>query len=176
MSHEVNGELVPVGGGDPIPLIREKLTVGRRESCDIPMHFPNISGKHCELSFRNGYWVIRDLGSKNGSVLNGERLQTPKLLADNDVVRFGKYTLWVGYDIDRRTLGQARKLSPDAEQHTLVLSRAEIGKVLDIAKEKEAHPSPPPAMMSSRCAPIAAPAFDCQAESARREGPRSATA
>ncbi len=34
------GELVPDGGGDPIPLLREKLTVGRRESCDIVLRFP----------------------------------------------------------------------------------------------------------------------------------------
>ena len=39
-----NGELVPVGGGDPIPLIRPILTLGRRESCDICISFPNISG------------------------------------------------------------------------------------------------------------------------------------
>src|SRR5436309_1795976 len=55
MSFQVNGELVPAGGGDNIPLIRELLTIGRRESCDICMRFPNISGLHAEMSFRNGY-------------------------------------------------------------------------------------------------------------------------
>ena len=54
MSQEVHGELVPVGGGDAIPLIRGILTVGRRESCDICMRFPNISGLHAELTFREG--------------------------------------------------------------------------------------------------------------------------
>ena len=50
-----NGELIPVGGGDNIPLLRVKLTVGRRESCDVEMNFPNISSLHCELIFREGY-------------------------------------------------------------------------------------------------------------------------
>ena len=47
-------ELVPLKGGDPIPLLRPKLVVGRRESCDICLRFPNISGRHCELSFQVG--------------------------------------------------------------------------------------------------------------------------
>src|SRR5262245_53444014 len=66
MSVSVNGELVPVGGGDNIPLIRETLTIGRRESCDIRLPFPNLSQLHCELSFKDGYWYIRDLNSTNG--------------------------------------------------------------------------------------------------------------
>ena len=45
------GELVPVGGGDPIPLIKEKLLVGRRESCDIVLRFANVSAHHCQLTF-----------------------------------------------------------------------------------------------------------------------------
>src|SRR5258708_18044100 len=73
MSFRVNGELAPTGGGDTIPLIREVLTLGRRETCDIPLRFPNISGLHAELNFRNGYWYIRDRGSTNGLKVNGVR-------------------------------------------------------------------------------------------------------
>jgi pSer/pThr/pTyr-binding forkhead associated (FHA) protein len=67
------GELVPVGGGDAIPLISEVMTIGRRQSCDICLNFQNISGTHCELSLRNGVWHLRDLGSTNGVKVNGER-------------------------------------------------------------------------------------------------------
>src|SRR5215207_6447920 len=49
MRVEANGELIPTGGGDPIPLIRDKLTLGRRETCDIPLRLPNVSGQHCEM-------------------------------------------------------------------------------------------------------------------------------
>jgi adenylate cyclase len=41
------GELVPVGGGDNIPLLKPNLIVGRRESCDIVLRFANVSGQHC---------------------------------------------------------------------------------------------------------------------------------
>jgi adenylate cyclase len=74
MSLEPHGELIPIGGGDPIPLIRDVLTVGRRESCDICLRFPNVSGLHCELTFRDGYWHIRDCNSTNGIKVNGMRV------------------------------------------------------------------------------------------------------
>jgi len=55
MSLQPRGELEPVGGGDPIPLDRNLMTIGRRDSCDICLHFPNVSSVHAELSFRDGF-------------------------------------------------------------------------------------------------------------------------
>jgi adenylate cyclase len=80
-----HGQLVPVGGGDAIPLIQDVLTIGRRESCDICLKFTNISGQHCELSLRNGVWHIRDLGSTNGVKVNGERTQRRPLRPGDEV-------------------------------------------------------------------------------------------
>jgi adenylate cyclase len=79
MRLENGGELVPVGGGDTIPLIRNKLTIGRRDSCDIRLPFANISGLHCELSYENGYWYIRDLGSTNGIKVNDNPVKSKPL-------------------------------------------------------------------------------------------------
>ncbi len=79
------GELVPVGGGDPIPLIKDKLLVGRRESCDITLRFANVSAHHCELRFENGYLYIRDLGSSNGIKINGVKLTEGRLDPGDDL-------------------------------------------------------------------------------------------
>ncbi len=89
MSDQVNGELVPVGGGDAIPLIREVLVIGRRPTCDICLPFQDISGRHCQLMFRSGYWFIRDLNSTNGVKVNGNRIQE-KLLHPKDEVSIGR--------------------------------------------------------------------------------------
>jgi adenylate cyclase len=103
MSNQLNGELVPVGGGDTIPLVREVLTVGRRECCDICLRFPNISGMHCQLSFREGYWYVRDLGSTNGTKVNGTRVHE-KILHPRDEVSIGKRRYLIQYELpsDRR--------------------------------------------------------------------------
>ena len=91
-----NGQLVPVGGGDVIPLIRDQMSMGRRESCDICLEFPNVSGLHCELSFKQGYWFIQDLGSTNGIKVNGTRVQK-RALSPGDTITIAKRTFRIEY-------------------------------------------------------------------------------
>jgi adenylate cyclase len=110
MSFEANGELVPVGGGDSLPLLRDTMVIGRRESCDIRMPFPNISGIHCELAFKDGYWTIRDLNSTNGIKVNGQRV-VKKLLHPGDEVSIGKrkYTIQYEMPAGRRALEEVEE-------------------------------------------------------------------
>lgn len=91
-----NGELDPLGGGEAIPLERSPLSVGRRETCDVVLPFPNISGKHCELFFEEGYWSIRDLNSQNGIKVNGSRVQN-RALRPGDEVAIGKMKFCIRY-------------------------------------------------------------------------------
>ena len=90
------GELVPTGGGDPIPLLKPKLLIGRRSSCDIALDFPNVSSNHCELEFEKGYWRVRDLRSRNGVKVNGERV-TEKWLQPGDSVAIAKHEYEIQY-------------------------------------------------------------------------------
>jgi adenylate cyclase len=96
MDHPVNGELVPQGGGDSIPLVRTPLIVGRRETCDICLQFPNISGKHCELAFKSGVWIIRDLDSTNGIKVNGQHV-LKKIIHTGDVITIAKRNYTIQY-------------------------------------------------------------------------------
>ena len=73
------GELVPLGGGDPIPLLKQELLVGRRESCDIVLRFANVSAHHCELLVKSGYWYVRDMQSRNGCKVNGIRVKEKRI-------------------------------------------------------------------------------------------------
>lgn len=91
------GELHPVGGGDPIPLLKPLLTVGRRESSDIVLRFPNVSGNHCELELIEGYWHVRDLDSRNGTKVNGERVKTRRLDPD-DKLSVARHLFEIRYD------------------------------------------------------------------------------
>ncbi len=73
------GELIPLGGGDPIPLLKEKLLVGRRESCDIVLRFANVSAHHCILQLDSAYWFVEDKNSRNGTKVNGVRVERKRL-------------------------------------------------------------------------------------------------
>jgi adenylate cyclase len=65
------GQLTPTGGGDPIPLVKERLLIGRRSESDIQLKFANVSGQHARMSLEQGYWFIRDLNSRNGIKVDG---------------------------------------------------------------------------------------------------------
>lgn len=90
------GVLIPKGGGDPIPLLKKKLLVGRRENCDIVLRFGNVSAHHCEMTLESGYWFVKDLGSRNGTRVNGYRV-TKRRVDPNDVVYFAKLQYELNY-------------------------------------------------------------------------------
>jgi adenylate cyclase len=90
------GELVPVGGGDAIPLVTDVMTIGRRQSCDICLNFQNISGTHCELALKSGVWHIRDLNSTNGVKVNGERTAR-RPLRPGDEIDIAKHKYVIQY-------------------------------------------------------------------------------
>jgi adenylate cyclase len=98
MSLAANGELIPVGGGDTVPLIRDRLTIGRRESCDICLRFPNVSSLHCSLAFRDGYWEVYDLNSTNGVKVNGNRVQR-SILKPGDELSIAKRRYVIEYHL-----------------------------------------------------------------------------
>jgi adenylate cyclase len=92
----MHGELIPLGGGDPIPLLKKNLLVGRRESCDIVLRFSNVSAHHCQLYCNGGYWYVKDLKSRNGVKVNGSRV-TEKRLDPGDELAIAKHRYDVRY-------------------------------------------------------------------------------
>jgi adenylate cyclase len=94
---EVLGELIPVGGGDPIPLLKQALLIGRRESCDVVLRFHNVSAHHCQLLVVGGYWYAKDLNSRNGIKINGVRTRE-KRLDPGDELAIAKHRYTLKYD------------------------------------------------------------------------------
>ncbi len=100
MPRDLLGELVPVGGGDPIPLTQPALTLGRRKTCDIALELAGVSSSHCELAFVDGLWKLRDLGSSNGTKYRGNRLapNTWQKLAPGDEFKLGGQAYTIRYE------------------------------------------------------------------------------
>ena len=94
---ELLGTLLPVGGGDSIPLLKPELVVGRRAGCDIRLDFENVSGKHCVLTLINGVWHVRDLGSTNGTSVNGSRLSSQHAIMPEDEVGVADHLFTIDY-------------------------------------------------------------------------------
>ncbi len=94
------GELVPLGGGDPIPLLKKRLRIGRREGCDIVLNFSNISGHHALLEIEEGYWFVKDLRSRNGIKVDGKKILQglKKRLDPGAKLSIAKHDYEVAYD------------------------------------------------------------------------------
>ena len=95
---DVLGVMHPVGGGDPIPLLKPEILIGRRPGCDIRLDFENISGKHCKLRFLNGLWMIRDLGSTNGTTVNGSLLASEQSIMPDEELGIAGHLFTIDYD------------------------------------------------------------------------------
>lgn len=110
------GELLPLGGGDPIPLLKPTLMIGRRESADIVLRFPNVSGHHAELSLEGGSWTIKDLRSSNGIKVNGTRV-TEQKLRPGDKLSIAKHDFEIVFDPIR--LGGTPPVAEETQQESL---------------------------------------------------------
>lgn len=72
-----------------IPLNREEYILGRKEDCDLVLNDGSISRKHCRIFKRRGEMWLVDLESRNGTFLNGSRLEEERPLRDGDILRLG---------------------------------------------------------------------------------------
>lgn len=76
------------GKNKVIYLGEEEITIGRSSECDIQLPVNTVSGKHARIIFRNEGFVLEDLGSRNGTYVNG--VKTVKcILRNNDQVTTG---------------------------------------------------------------------------------------
>ncbi len=76
-----------------VPLIRDELTIGRKEGNTIRLTERNVSRSHARLTRSNGTVVIEDLGSYNGIRVNGSRIQGRATIAETDRVQIGDYLI-----------------------------------------------------------------------------------
>ncbi len=116
------GELQPLGGGDPIPLLKKTLVVGRRESSDIVLRFPTVSGAHCELAVEEGIWTVKDLGSSNGTKVNGVRINEQHV-KPGDTLSVAKHDFEFLYDpneLGATAEARSRLVEPDVFSRSLL--------------------------------------------------------
>jgi len=71
------------------PLDGEKLVIGRSRSCDVRIRDDSVSRLHAAFVWRAEGLVLEDMGSSNGTFVNGQRVLEPRIVAAGDDVRFG---------------------------------------------------------------------------------------
>ncbi len=87
------GETAFEGGGNvPLPLDKDVITIGRGDGNDVVLDAPQISRHHARMVRSNGKVFLEDLGSANGTFIEGKRI-TRAPLAPGQTVSFGSYAV-----------------------------------------------------------------------------------
>ena len=122
--------LVALSEGPNLTLDKPVVLLGRHEECDVQLNSGKVSRRHCVIAWVDEKIIIRDLGSTNGVLINGERVPEGPL-NNGDEVAIGNFCYRVRFDTGDRpkledealeaadepiALGEDGEL-PDAESH-----------------------------------------------------------
>jgi hypothetical protein len=91
----IRAQLIPLDGTPAIELVKDVTLVGRKEDCDVCLTHKSVSKLHCVLVKTDGLILLRDLGSTNGTRVNGASVQIRRLRA-GDQVSIGRTMLLYG--------------------------------------------------------------------------------
>jgi len=125
-------KLLEVGAADgrvrEIMLSGDDFLVGRGDDCDLCLHDPEVSRHHCLIRVRGNETAISDLGSSNGTFINGHRLLSQTKLVTGDEIVLGpfRYVIDLGDDPDFHLHGN---LGDDPQAATRTIK--DMGKPLD---------------------------------------------
>ncbi len=97
-----------------VPLVRDEITIGRKEGNTIRLTERNISRKHAKLRRSNGAFVLEDLSSYNGVKVNGKKIGAETALKPGDQILIGDYQLALQLDGDTASATLPEQTAPSA--------------------------------------------------------------
>ena len=118
------------GPGDPVKISKDLTLVGRKEDCDLRLDHKSISKQHCVIVKTDGLLLLRDLGSTNGTRVNGQRVRRAALLP-NDQLSIANFKF-------RVFLGPDAAPVPDPELHTQAIDADEVAELMRKGRGDEA--------------------------------------
>jgi pSer/pThr/pTyr-binding forkhead associated (FHA) protein len=118
----MKAQLQPLTGGPGIDIVKDMTLVGRKDECDLRLDHKSISKIHCIIVKTDGLLLLRDLGSTNGTRVNGQRIRRAALLP-NDLVSFASFKFKVA-------IGPDENLVVPGAEHTQHLDQKEIEELL----------------------------------------------
>src|ERR1700760_1074006 len=107
----MRAQLLPLDGGEPVDITKDLIVVGRKEECDLRLDHKSVSKLHCVLVKTDGLLLLRDLGSTNGTRVNGQRVRRAALLP-NDTIAVAnlKFVVKFGTELEQEDAdGKAKK-------------------------------------------------------------------
>jgi pSer/pThr/pTyr-binding forkhead associated (FHA) protein len=126
-----------------VPLGDSPITIGRALDSDITIDNPVASHNHARIYYEDQQLVIEDLGSANGTTING-RPVTKEALKNGDNITIGKHTIVVDEKRDVAIFDKTRKITAPRLQETFVVGTKKRGGAAAAAAAVEDVPAPAP--------------------------------
>jgi pSer/pThr/pTyr-binding forkhead associated (FHA) protein len=81
----IQAALEPLEGGPSLAITKDLTLIGRTADCDLRLKYRNVSKVHCVIVRTDGLLLLRDLGSTNGTRVNGQRVRRAALLPNDEL-------------------------------------------------------------------------------------------
>ena len=126
----MNVRLVVDKGGQRkvVPIHHDQAVIGRSHGNTVRIPSAEVSRQHCRLSKKDGLVMVRDLGSVNGTLLNGHRISAEEIVRPGDRVEVGPVTFVVEYELTPDALDHLHGL----DQGVDVLAALADGDIVDV--------------------------------------------
>jgi pSer/pThr/pTyr-binding forkhead associated (FHA) protein len=95
----MRARLIPSDGSPPIDLTKDLTLLGRDDDCDVRLQQKGVSKLHCIVVKTDGLLLLRDLGSTNGTRVNGQRVRRAALLP-NDYLTIATISYQVKFGVE----------------------------------------------------------------------------
>ncbi len=120
----------------------QTITIGRGKECDISIDNTAISRQHISLCRSSGIYFVSDLGSTNGSFVNGKKIDVDEPVSDTDTIVFGKFTLTTANPADSvsRVAASVSADAMDIDDETVFVSGKKTAAPTPNFKPKAAGP------------------------------------
>ena len=79
--------------GMSFPLTGNQIVIGREEGVDVILQDPEASRRHSRITWQGSQFIIEDMGSTNGTFVNGVQITSPQLLNSGDSIGIGQTAL-----------------------------------------------------------------------------------
>ena len=134
-------------GRELVPLTGDRVTLGKAASNAVSLeHDPTVSRLHAVLENHGSAWSIRDVGSRNGTYVNGEKIESERVLRAGDEVRVGKSRLIFQHVRQAGEPADEATIVPDASQLPPRLTRREFDVLVVLCRPLvSTDPFPEPA-------------------------------
>ena len=107
-----------------------RLTIGRGVDADVIVDNTAISREHTSLELKDGLYILSDLGSLNGTFVNGKKIKGTEYITQDDDIKLGKFKLSVGNG-SKQEQSSSYGAHPDTDDKTIIVSSKQLSAMAE---------------------------------------------